>query len=42
MGAALDPSKVAASMRVYAAAGADGGFDAVSAGKDGRAVLALI
>ena len=36
MGAGLDPSKVAASMRVYAAAGADGGFDAVSAGKDGR------
>lgn len=37
MGAGLDPSKVAASMRVYAAAGADGGFDAVSAGRDGRA-----
>ena len=37
MGAGLDPSKVAASMRVYAAAGADGGFDAVLAGKDGRA-----
>ena len=37
MSAGLDPSKVAASMRVYAAAGADGGFDAVSAGKDGRA-----
>ena len=37
MGAGLDPSKVAASMRVYAAAGADGGFDAVPAGKDGRA-----
>ena len=36
MGAGLDLSKVAASMRVYAAAGADGGFDAVSAGKDGR------
>ncbi|WP_346978404.1 SpaA isopeptide-forming pilin-related protein [Collinsella aerofaciens] len=36
MGAGLDPSKVAASMRVYAAAGADGGFGAVSAGKDGR------
>ncbi len=36
MGAGLDPSKVAASMRVYVAAGADGGFDAVSAGKDGR------
>ena len=30
MGAGLDPSKVAASMRVYAAAGADGGFDAVT------------
>ena len=37
MSAGLDPSKVAASMRVYAAAGADGGFDAVSAGRDGRA-----
>ena len=37
MGAGLDPSKVAASMRVYVAAGADGGFDAVPAGKDGRA-----
>ena len=37
MGAGLDPSKVAASMRVYVAAGADGGFGAVSAGKDGRA-----
>lgn len=35
--AGLDPSKVAASMRVYVAAGADGGFGAVSAGKDGRA-----
>ena len=35
--AGLDPSQVAASMRVYAAAGADGGFDAVSAGRDGRA-----
>ena len=30
MGAGLDPSRVAASMRVYAAAGADGGFDAVA------------
>ena len=30
MGAGLDPSKVAASMHVYAAAGADGGFDAVA------------
>ena len=37
MSAGLDPSKVAASMRVYVAAGVDGGFDAVSAGKDGRA-----
>ena len=37
MSAGLDPSKVAASMRVYVAAGADGGFDAVSADKDGRA-----
>lgn len=37
MGAGLDPSKVAASMRVYAAAGADGGFDAVQTGRDGRA-----
>lgn len=37
MSAGLDPSKVAASMRVYVAAGADGNFDAVSAGKDGRA-----
>ena len=36
MGAGLDPSRVAASMRVYVAAGADGGFDAVSAGRDGR------
>ncbi len=36
MGAGLDPSKVAESMRVYVAAGADGGFDAVSAGEDGR------
>ena len=37
MGAGLDPSRVAASMRVYAAAGAEGGFDAVPAGRDGRA-----
>ena len=37
MSAGLDSSKVAASMHVYVAAGADGGFDAVSAGKDGRA-----
>ena len=37
MSAGLDPSKVAVSMRVYVAAGTDGGFDAVSAGKDGRA-----
>ena len=37
MSAGLDPSKVASSMHVYVAAGADGGFDAVSTGKDGRA-----
>ena len=37
MSAGLGPSKVAASMRVYAAAGVDGGFDAVSTGRDGRA-----
>lgn len=37
MSAGLDPSKVAASMHVYVAAGAEGGFDAVSTGKDGRA-----
>lgn len=37
MSAGLDPSKVASSMHVYVAAGADGGFDAVPAGKDGRA-----
>ena len=37
MSAGLDPSKVAASMHVYVAAGVDGGFDAVPAGKDGRA-----
>ena len=37
MGAGLDFSKVAESMRVYVAAGADGGFDAVPTGKDGRA-----
>ena len=36
MSAGLDPSKVAASMRVYVAAGADGGFDAVQTSKDGR------
>lgn len=36
MSAGLDPSKVTASMHVYAAAGAEGGFDAVSTGKDGR------
>ena len=35
MSAGLDPSKVAASMHVYVAAGADGGFDAVSTGRDG-------
>lgn len=32
MGAGLDPSKVAASIHVYVAAGADGGFDAVECG----------
>ena len=37
MSAGLDPSKVVASMRVYVAAGADGGFDAVPTDKDGRA-----
>lgn len=37
MSAGIDASKVAASMRVYVAAGAEGGFDAVSTGKDGRA-----
>ena len=37
MSAGLDPSKVAASMHVYVAAGADGGFDAVATGEDGRA-----
>lgn len=37
MSVGLDPSKVAASMHVYVAAGADGGFDAVATGKDGRA-----
>lgn len=37
MSAGLDPSRVAASVRVYVAAGTDGGFDAVSTGKDGRA-----
>ena len=37
MGAGLDPSRVAASMRVYVATGADGNFDAVSTGKDGCA-----
>ena len=37
MSAGLDPSKVAASMRVYVAAGADGNLDAVPAGKDVRA-----
>lgn len=36
MSAGLDPSKVAASMRVYAAPGADGGFDAVTC-EDGNA-----
>ena len=37
MSAGLDPSRVAASMRVYVTAGADGSFDAVKTGKDGRA-----
>ena len=37
LSAGLDPSKVAASMHVCVATGADGGFDAVQAGKDGRA-----
>ena len=37
MSAGLDPSKVASSMHVYVAADADGGFDAVPAGRDGRA-----
>ena len=37
MSAGLDPSKAASSMHVYVAADADGGFDAVSTGKDGRA-----
>lgn len=37
MSAGLDSSKVAASMHVYVEAGADGGFDAVSTNKDGRA-----
>ena len=36
MSAGLDSSKVAASMRVYVAADADGNFDAVSTGEDGR------
>lgn len=37
MSAGLDPSKVASSMHVYVAAGADGNLDAVSTGRDGRA-----
>ena len=37
MSAGLDPSRVVASMHVYVAAGAEGNFDAVSTGKDGRA-----
>ena len=36
MSAGLDPSKVAASMRVYAAPGTDGGFDAIEC-EDGNA-----
>ena len=35
--AGLDPSKVATSMHVYVAAGADGNYNAVSTCKDGRA-----
>lgn len=37
MSSGLDSSKVAASMHVYVAAGADGNLDAVPVGKDGRA-----
>ena len=37
MSVGLDPSRVAASMHVYVAAGAEGNFDVVPAGKDGRA-----
>ena len=37
MSAGIDPSRVAASMHVYVAAGAEGGFDEVPAGRDGRA-----
>lgn len=37
MSEGLDPSRVAASMRVCVAAGANGGFDAVPTGRDGRA-----
>ena len=37
MGAGLDPSRVASSMHVYVAAGADGSLDAVPTGRDGRA-----
>ena len=37
MSAGLDLSRVAASMHVYVATGADGGLDAVATGKDGRA-----
>lgn len=37
MSAGLDPSRVAASMHVYVAAGADGSLDAVPTGRDGRA-----
>lgn len=36
MSAGLDLSRVAASMHVYMAVGADGGFDAVQTSKDGR------
>lgn len=37
MSAGLDPSRVASSMHVYVAAGADGNLDAVPTGRDGRA-----
>lgn len=37
MSAGLDPSRVASSMHVYVAAGADGSLDAVPTGRDGRA-----
>lgn len=37
MSAGLDPSRVASSMHVYVAAGADGSLDAVPTGRDGHA-----